>query len=780
MQPKLSTKLWIGVALIVPVAAAALAGILGKVEPSASKITRNNPTNSRSAAHNFEATGESKVPTPTEGTISQDAVPLAPTAALALRTVGRPTGHPIDVASHRPDGPAQAGRKVELDRTSVIRALSSARQGQMIDIPLPDGTVRRGTVNVVQIDSPRTRLGGSIQSGGSFSFGTDGASAAGLIQIPSQKLAFELLPEEGNKLVLVERRLGDVVCEGIPPADQVSPSTKAIAPLAVPSYSSRPSATAVLYIDFDGEIVTDTSWNEGRTINAPASGFSSTQIKEIFDRVKEDFWVFNIDVTTNPNRYASAPVGKRMRCIVTPNNAAAPGAGGVAMLHSFRRAGSDLFSATIPCWVFNVGSAKSCADAVTHEFGHTLGLRHDGRTNPVEEYYAGHGTGATGWAPIMGVGYYKQLVHWSKGEYADSSNTEDDLAVIAGTPNGFGFVADDFAGTVTAAWPFLGGSISGIISQQTDTDLFAFTTSGGNVRFGATPAIADPNVDILMELLDSSGALIASSNPPNALNASLSQTLTAGSYYLRVSGVGKDTPTTGYSAYGCVGTYRLSYIGDVYITAIGNLAFPPVSLGLFSQRAISLQNRGSKALDVSSITFADPAFSATPTSFSLPPRSAASVVVKFQPSSASAYADTMEVSVAGSPVLALSCSGAGISSSGPSPTPTPTPPPSSTNTIVPQGDLSFTPVKVGLFSQKSVSLQNRGSSPIAVTAVAFSNTVFTANRSAFVIPARSAASLVVTFRPTNASNYTDALSISAGGSTATTVPCKGSGFVLSP
>ena len=28
-------------------------------------------------------------------------------------------------------------------------------------------------------------------------------------------------------------------------------------------------------------------------------------------------------------------------------------------------------------------------------------------------YYKGHG----GWAPIMGVGYYKAVVQWSKGEY---------------------------------------------------------------------------------------------------------------------------------------------------------------------------------------------------------------------------------------------------------------------------------------------------------------------------------------------------------------------------
>ena len=70
------------------------------------------------------------------------------------------------------------------------------------------------------------------------------------------------------------------------------------------------------------------------------------------------------------------------------------------------------------------------AEAAAHECGHTLGLLHDGTTAGTE-YYAGHGTGATGWAPIMGNSYYQSLTQWSKGEYNLANNTEDDLAVIS-------------------------------------------------------------------------------------------------------------------------------------------------------------------------------------------------------------------------------------------------------------------------------------------------------------------------------------------------------------
>ncbi len=65
-------------------------------------------------------------------------------------------------------------------------------------------------------------------------------------------------------------------------------------------------------------------------------------------------------------------------------------------------------------------SDRYIAEAAAHECGHTLGLLHDGTTTGTE-YYAGHGTGATGWAPIMGNGYYKSLTQWSKGEYASQT-----------------------------------------------------------------------------------------------------------------------------------------------------------------------------------------------------------------------------------------------------------------------------------------------------------------------------------------------------------------------
>ncbi|WP_305803521.1 hypothetical protein, partial [Thiolapillus sp.] len=57
-------------------------------------------------------------------------------------------------------------------------------------------------------------------------------------------------------------------------------------------------------------------------------------------------------------------------------------------------------------------------------------MSHDGTSSA--GYYSGHGDGFVSWAPIMGVGYYKNVTQWSKGEYPDASQVQDDLAIIDG------------------------------------------------------------------------------------------------------------------------------------------------------------------------------------------------------------------------------------------------------------------------------------------------------------------------------------------------------------
>lgn len=447
---------------------------------------------------------------------------------------------------------------------TIARSLPSLREGSSVRLVIHPGLVADGLVTLVLHETGGwLRVAGEISGPipGSFAFGTDGSAAGGLIQFPTRRLAYELTPEG----TFHERRLGDLVCLPLPRPDFESatpPSRTRAASEVPPLLSSRPAATAVLYLDFDGQTVTDPLWNNGRTITAKAPNLTNTDITAIWRRVKEDFWPFDVDVTTDLSRYTGAPVRSRMRCIITPTDTAAPGAGGVAYVDSFSEAGTAGFSNDIPCWVFN-SSVNGISEAIAHEIGHTLGLRHDGRTNPAEEYYAGAGSGATGWAPIMGVSYYKSLTQWSKGEYLNANRTEDDLAIISGSANGFGYVADEAGGTLAAA-ASLGVTDTevnqpGIITRASDIDVFVFTTGAGPVDIAANPAPSSPNLDILLELLDETGAPLTTSNPSTSLPASIATNVPGGIYYLRIRGTGAgNVLTTGYTAYGSIGEYTLT------------------------------------------------------------------------------------------------------------------------------------------------------------------------------------------------------------------------------
>ena len=76
----------------------------------------------------------------------------------------------------------------------------------------------------------------------------------------------------------------------------------------VPVMSSYPSASAVLFLDFDGHTVTGTSWNYAGPIVCNGSGLDNTKIIEIFNRVAEDYRPFNLNVTTDSTKYLAAPV----------------------------------------------------------------------------------------------------------------------------------------------------------------------------------------------------------------------------------------------------------------------------------------------------------------------------------------------------------------------------------------------------------------------------------------------------------------------------------------
>jgi hypothetical protein len=285
--------------------------------------------------------------------------------------------------------------------------------------------------------------------------------------------------------------------------------------------------------------------------------------------------------------------------VITSYGPSSSVAGGIASVNSFNA------STDRPCFIYNK-SLTGVAEAISHEVGHTLGLSHDGTSSSA--YYYGHGSGETSWAPIMGVGYNKNVTQWDNGTYYGSNNGSasanygrgpNDMSVIT-TFNGFGYQLDQIgnAASSAAALSIAGGVVSqfGRIETSLDSDYYSFQLqSSGNVNLkfdpyayrafvdrdglwggsnlvytapvsdgntGSPYADSGTNLDLAVGLYSSSGSLLGSFDGAGLATTLAWSNLAAGTYYVKLDGVGTGNPTSstpsGYNDYGSVGNYLIT------------------------------------------------------------------------------------------------------------------------------------------------------------------------------------------------------------------------------
>ncbi|MCW1885838.1 PA14 domain-containing protein [Luteolibacter flavescens] len=487
-----------------------------------------------------------------EATTTAQPTPATPARAMARKAA--------------PTLPVTQPVAVDVDAAAPFTDIGSLEKGAVIRLPLPDGGEKTGRLNYVnRYPNGAAAAGGDMEDGsGTFEIGGEPWGYRGFILQRQDGVAYVYSSGKDGGLQVARRPLGEVICE---PEPHWKPLAKVEGPdpekaaiynggrsvgviyEAIPILSSLPRAAATIYLDFDGEVIEGHSWEGGRRIIAPAYNLPASEVTDIWRRVAEDFAPFEVNVTTDLQAYLRAPQGMRMRCITTTNNFA--GAGGVAFNNTFRESGDPV------CWNFYRGNGG--AVVISHEVGHTFGLHHDDTTT--QGYYGGHGSGAMSWGPIMGAPYSQNICQWSKGDYVNANQQQDDLIQIGSS---VARRVDDHAPDAVQATPLVigaGGSVSnsGIIGSPDDIDAFTFTTGGGTLNLQFDGAVNSPNLDIEAKLYNSAGTLLATASPANQLNATLNTTVAAGTYTVTVDGVGNGTwATNGYDDYGSLGEFTIT------------------------------------------------------------------------------------------------------------------------------------------------------------------------------------------------------------------------------
>ena len=526
--------------------------------------------------------------------------------------------------------------------------IASLDEGEMIAVPLPGGKIISGRVLTLDTHSgpsrsaalpaARRKIVSLDNHAGSVELDlVDNAVTRMLLHDVAQAKIYVAHIDSGGDGQLRVQDNNDHYCVKYPetailaPMAHRSPQAAAAIPdvASLQNLQSRPGSANVLFIDYWGGSLTNSVWNANHTSNAPINytaydtdgnpgSFSSSERYSMWlawREAVEDFAPFNINLTTSRAVYNAAAVSSRSQIIVTTTSSWYGNAGGVAYLNIF----DDNSNYYKVGWTWNL-SDTSMGMTIAHEAGHQMGLRHDGVGGL--GYYSGHGV----WGPIMGAPFGKPYVQWSKGEYPNANQNEDDIAKVSSK---LGLVADDagngYTNATTLSLPV--NNRKGLLGYQ-DTDAYKFTlSSASSVQIEVVPLLGDEGesraanvaLDVSLVKLNSSGGVIASVSMVSSSDTSPLSPLTnefvyggsiaPGTYGLRLTPSSPDTSwVTGFGGYGNAGEYRFTVTATVLNAP--DLVVQPVSVnnnllttGQNFTISATVKNQGSAASGSSTLRY---------------------------------------------------------------------------------------------------------------------------------------------------------------------------------
>jgi hypothetical protein len=341
---------------------------------------------------------------------------------------------------------------------------------------------------------------------------------------------------------------------------------------------SRPGASYTLVICFNG--MTIPSFYLGSDVVVPTSIHmnNDANITTMWKIVSEYFAPFDVDVTTDDTLVLDSVGGTWNKTSSDRTIWGVAVGGGWQDWYGNVSSGTTIGGTQIysgsgkhVCFAFELssdGSLEWIGKTIAHESGHILGAGHQGAWSGgtlLDEYNHGQGSSSdsTGWAPIMGYSHERRRCTWHDGK-GGSGAFQYDIEVLltgygplGGSPGGTQLslitnTVGSTSGTSSSLTNTNGivSGLNGIIISSTDKDYWSFTTAGGPFNITCTVGGGSivPCMDVALQLRNSSDSLILSASSNPGQNASISTTLSAGSYYLVV--LPQSPPDSGTPAYG--------------------------------------------------------------------------------------------------------------------------------------------------------------------------------------------------------------------------------------